>query len=239
MQAGDFDFSQSFAAFRIEAGDLLPAPERDPKVPGVVGAEAVRSAVSFRDPDHGGPFSERSVRTDRIGGDRLRRRVGMIQGPAVGAPRHPVRNRHSGQDLEDRMVAEDVQRTHSPCVGVALIDRHDAGVKRSVRPGFPIVETQPRVEAQRKIRRAVAGIQIDDCQRIADAGEDAVTVDRDDKADAVGHRDPADAVSIVRPVGAPFADGFSFDIDENERIPRGDPNRTLGEPEFLVPDSLG
>ena len=27
MQAGDFDFSQSFAAFRIEAGDLLPAPE--------------------------------------------------------------------------------------------------------------------------------------------------------------------------------------------------------------------
>ena len=46
-------------------------------------------------------------------------------------------------------------------------------------------------------------------------------------------------VSIVRPVGAPFADGFSFDIDENERIPRGDPNRTLGEPEFLVPDSLG
>ena len=41
--------------------------------------------LSFRDPDHGGPFSERSVRTDRIGGDRLRWRVGMIQGPAVGA----------------------------------------------------------------------------------------------------------------------------------------------------------
>ena len=148
----------------------------------------------------------------------------MVERRAIRTPGDSVRDCHSPQGLEDSSGADNEERAESFRLRIVLIDRHDAGVKRSVRTAFPVIKAQPGIEVQAQIRFECFRFKIEDHQRIADAGEDVPRVDRNDEADEIRRRDAANGLGRIRP---PFANRFPFDIDENERVPFGDPDRTF------------